>query len=364
MNNKKVKIAVDAMGGDNAPQAIVEGAVYACAAYDIEIILVGREDTIKKELQKHNTSNLSLTILNAPEIVGMGDNPLDVVRKKKNSSIPVAIEALRDQKADAFFSAGNSGAVVASALFGLKRLKNVDRPAIASIMPSLKGHVILTDAGANNSCNVSHLVQFAIMSSVFCKYFLKKPTPRVGILSNGEEESKGTDITRKTHLLLKESNLNYIGYVEGRDVFKGSVDVVVCDGFTGNVLLKVSEGAAECLGKALKEEIEKSFLSRIGYLLARRSFSNFKQRFDYAEYGGAPLLGVNGTVIVGHGRSSSMAIKNAIRSAKEFVQTKVTYHLLNDLEVSEDLLTIGKKPSLLDKVLKHEIIFKKPDRES
>lgn len=363
MSAKKITIAVDAMGGDYAPQVIVEGAVAACAEYGLEIILVGKKDVIKKELTKYDVGRLPLSIHNAGEVIAMGDNPVDVVRKKKNASISVAMKMLASKKADALVSAGNSGAVVAAALFILKRLKGISRPAIATIMPSLKGRVILTDAGATNSCKPFNLVQFAIMSCVYCKYFLKRPKPRVGILSNGEEESKGTEITRNTHALLKQSSLNYIGYVEGRDVFRGKVDVVVCDGFTGNIMLKVSEGAAECLGMALKEEIEKRLFSKVGYLLARKSFSNFKQRFDYSEYGGAPLLGVDGAVIISHGRSSAHAIKNAIKSAKEFVANKVIYHLLNDLEINQDLHAIGKKPSLLDKVLKHDTLFKKFERE-
>jgi glycerol-3-phosphate acyltransferase PlsX len=358
---RKSKIAIDAMGGDFAPKAIVEGAVLACQELDIDIILVGREYVIRNELKKYRTSHLPLSIYAASEVVGMGDSPLDVVRKKKNSSIRVGIELMNEKKADAFVSAGNSGAVVSAALFVLKRIKGIDRPAIATVMPTLKGSVILTDAGANNSCKPFHLAQFAIMSSVYSKYVLNCSNPRVGVLSNGEEESKGTDVTRDTHSLLRKSKLNYIGYIEGKDVFKGVADIVICDGFTGNILLKVAEGTAECLGKALKEEISSGILPKIGYLFARGAFAKFKKRFDYSEYGGALLLGVNGPVIISHGRSSAIAIKNAVRIAKQSVEQRIIHYLSNDLDVSQDLLTFGKKPSLFDRLFKPDVPSKKAD---
>ncbi|MCX5895301.1 MAG: phosphate acyltransferase PlsX [Proteobacteria bacterium] len=360
MIHKRTKIAVDAMGGDFAPRAVVDGAVNACREYDVEVILTGRENIIRRELKRHSISSLPLTLCKASEVIGMGDNPLDVVRKKKDSSIRVGMELLNDKKADAFVSAGNSGAVVTAALFVLKRIKGIDRPAIATILPTLKGNVILIDAGANNSCKPYHLAQFAIMSSVFSKYMLNCAKPRIGVLSNGEEESKGTDITRDAHALLRKSSLNYIGYIEGKDVFKGTVDIVVCDGFTGNILLKVAEGTAECLSKALKEEIGSSLLSKLGYLLAKKSFSNFKKRFDYSEYGGALLLGITGPVVISHGRSSPYAIKNAIRVAKQFAENKIIHHLTSDLEVSQDLLTFAKKPSLFDRLFKSD---KKQEQE-
>lgn len=363
MNYKKIKIAVDAMGGDFAPRAIIAGAVEACRHLNVEVILVGREYAIKAELKRHKTSSLPLTIHKASEVISMSDNPLDVVRKKKDSSIRVGIDLVHSNKADAFVSAGNSGAVVSAALFVLSRIKGIDRPAIATVMPAVKGHVTLIDAGANNSCKPYHLAQFAIMGSVYSKYYLNCPSPRVGILSNGEEDSKGTDITREAHHLLCKSKLNYIGYVEGKDVFKGAVDIVVCDGFTGNILLKVAEGVAECLGKALKEEINNSVLAKIGYLFSHRSFMRFKKRFDYTEYGGALLVGVKAPVIISHGRSNSDAIKNAIKMAQQCVETKVVQHLATDLEVSQELLTFGKKPSLFDKLFRSEASFKSPEPE-
>jgi glycerol-3-phosphate acyltransferase PlsX len=348
---KKTKIAVDAMGGDFAPGAVVEGAVYACREYGVEIILVGNKGPINKALQRLDASYLPITVHHASEVVSMADNPLDVIKKKKDSSIRVGIEILRGNKADAFVSAGNSGAVVSAGLIGLKRIKGIDRPAIAAIMPTLTGHGIVADAGANNVCKPFNLVQFAIMCSVYSKYFLKCQNPRIGVLSNGEEETKGTEIIKQTHSLLKQSSLNYIGFVEGKDVFKGNVDITVCDGFTGNILLKVAEGVAESIGSALKEEIKRTLISKIGYLFSRNAFSRLKKRYDYSEHGGAPLLGVNGPVIIGHGRSTSNAIKNAIRAAKNFAETNVIFHIQNDLEVNNDLQTVGKKPSFIDRVL-------------
>jgi glycerol-3-phosphate acyltransferase PlsX len=360
MSNRKIKIAVDAMGGDFAPRAVVEGSVQACREIGAEIILVGKEQAIRMELKRHKTAGLPLSIHKASEIVGMEDNPLDVVRKKKDSSIRVGIELVLENKADAFVSAGNSGAVASGALFVLNRIKGIDRPAIATILPALKSRVILLDAGANNSCKPYHLAQFAVMGSVYSKYYLSCASPRIAVLSNGEEESKGTDITREAHALLRKSKLNYIGYIEGKDVFKGAADVVVCDGFTGNVLLKVAEGVAECLGKALKEEMSSSLWSKIGYLFSRTAFTNFKNRFDYAQYGGALLLGVRGPVIISHGRSTAEAMKNAVKMAAQCVEHKVVYHLANDLEVSQDFTTFAKKPSLFEKLFKAD---KKPEPE-
>ncbi|MCX5887528.1 MAG: phosphate acyltransferase PlsX [Proteobacteria bacterium] len=226
----------------------------------------------------------------------------------------------------------------------------MERPAINTVIPTLQGAVSLIDAGANPACKPYHLVQFAIMSSIYMREVLKISSPRVGLLSNGEEESKGIDLTREANELLKRSSLNYIGYVEGRDLYKGGVDVVVCDGFVGNVVLKTSEGVFEVFEQALKEEISKGYLSKFGYLLSRKSFANLKKRFDYSEYGGAPLLGVDGTVIISHGRSSSNAIKNAVRVGSELVEREVIRHFLEHMEKNEDLFRVGKKPGIFSKI--------------
>ena len=347
---KTYKVAVDAMGGDHAPHATVEGSVLAAREFGIPVILVGDEDRIRRELLRHEVENLPLEIKHTSEVVEMDETPTTAIKKKRDSSLRVAFELVRDRKAHAVVSAGNSGAAMAAALFVLRRLKGVERPAINTVIPSLNGAVSLIDAGANPTCKPYYLVQFAIMGSVYMQEVMRIDKPRVGLLSNGEEESKGIDLTREANELLKRSSLNYIGYVEGRDIYKGGVDVVVCDGFVGNIILKTSEGVFEVLGQVLKEEISKSYLSKLGYLLSKKSFSNFKKKFDYSEHGGAPLLGVDGTVVISHGRSSSNAIKNAVRIASELVERDVTRHFLEHMEKNEDLFRVGKKPSIFSKI--------------
>jgi glycerol-3-phosphate acyltransferase PlsX len=344
------KVAVDAMGGDRAPHVTVEGAILAAREFGIPVILVGNEDLVRRELTRYEVDTLSLEIKHTSEVVEMDETPTTAIKKKRDSSLRVAFELVRDGAADAVVSAGNSGAAMAAALFVLRRLKGVERPAINTIIPTSNGAVSLIDAGANPVCKPYHLVQFAVMGSVYMREVMRINEPRVGLLSNGEEESKGIDLTRDANELLKKSSLNYIGYVEGRDIYKGGVDVVVCDGFVGNVILKTSEGVFEVLGQVLKEEISKSYLSKLGYLLSKKSFSNFRKRFDYEEYGGAPLLGVDGTVIISHGRSSSNAIKNAVRVASELVKREVIRHFLEHLAKNEDLSRVGKKPSFFQKI--------------
>jgi len=347
---KTYKVAVDAMGGDHAPHVTVEGAVLAAREFGIPVILVGDEDRIRRELLRHEVENLPLEIKHTSEVVEMDETPTTAIKKKRDSSLRIAFELVRDRQAHAVVSAGNSGAAMAAALFVLRRLKGVERPAINTVIPNIKGAVSLIDAGANPVCKPYHLVQFAIMGSVYMREVMMINEPRVGLLSNGEEESKGIDLTREANELLKKSSLNYIGYVEGRDIYRGGVDVVVCDGFVGNIILKTSEGVFEVLAQALKEEISKGYLSKLGYLLSKKSFSNFKKRFDYSEHGGAPLLGVDGTVIISHGRSSSNAIKNAVRVASELVEREVIRHFLEHIEKNEDLSRVGKKPSIFRKI--------------
>jgi glycerol-3-phosphate acyltransferase PlsX len=254
----------------------------------------------------------------------MHDSASDAVRKKKDSSIRVAFELVKNGEADAVVSAGNSGATMAAGMFVLKRLKGIERPAIAQIFPTLEGKTLVLDVGGNVDCKPVHLMQFAVMGEVYARHVMGVENPRVGLLSNGEEESKGNELTRETHQLLKQRTPAYAGYVEGRDIFNGMVDVVVCDGFVGNVVLKLSEGLAEAVGKMLKDEIKKSLLSKIGYLLSRQAFSNFKRKVDYAEYGGAPLLGIDGVGMICHGGSNAKAIKNAIRFAHDYASKGVT----------------------------------------
>jgi glycerol-3-phosphate acyltransferase PlsX len=318
-----LNIAVDAMGGDNAPVAEVAGAVAACRQWGSNVILVGDAEKIQAELSHHQIDGLSLKIHHASQVVGMEDSASDVVRKKKDSSIRVAYDLVKRGAADAVVSAGNSGATMAAGMAVLKRVKGIERPAIASLMPNLEDQTMVLDMGANVDCKPSHLYQFAIMGSIYVEHVLGKRKPRVGLLSNGEEEKKGNDLTRETHQLLKGSNLNYLGYVEGGDVYNGSVDVVVCDGFVGNVLLKVSEGLAVAIGAMLRREIKSRFFARIGYLLSLNAFKAFKAKINPAEYGGAPLLGIAGTGIICHGSSDPVAISIAIRQAGESARIRI-----------------------------------------
>lgn len=327
-----MRVAVDAMGGDNAPGVEVEGAVSAAREFGIAVTLVGDTDRLRQELAKYDIQGLDIVLQHASEVVGMHDSASDAVRKKKDSSIRVAFELVRQGLADAVVSAGNSGATMAAGMFVLKRIKGIERPAIAQIFPTLRGMTLVLDVGGNVDCKPIHLVQFAIMGEVYARYAMGVEKPTIGLLSNGEEESKGNELTRETHAILKETSLDYAGYVEGRDIFNGAVDVIVCDGFVGNVVLKLSEGLAEAVGKMLKDEIKQSFLSKVGYLLSLKAFNNFKKKVDYAEYGGAPLLGIDGVGMICHGGSNVKAIKNAIRFAHEHAQKRINRRMAEKLE--------------------------------
>jgi len=319
------------MGGDNAPQIEVEGAVAAAREFGIPILLVGQTEVLEKELSRHQTKGLDIKLHHASEVVGMHDSASDAVRKKRDSSIRIAFELVKNKEADAVVSAGNSGATMAAAMFVLKRVKGVERPAIAQVFPTPKGHTVVLDVGGNVDCKSLHLVQFAIMGDVYARHVMGVVAPRIGLLSNGEEDSKGNELTRETNQLLKRTSLDYAGYVEGRDIFGETVDVVVCDGFVGNVVLKLSEGLAEAVGSMLRTEIKASLLSQVGYFLSRSAFKKFKKKVDYAEYGGAPLLGIDGVGMICHGGSNVKAIKNAIHFAHEYASKGVNQRLAEKL---------------------------------
>jgi glycerol-3-phosphate acyltransferase PlsX len=312
-----VKIALDAMGGDYAPRATVEGAVAAARELGISVVLVGDRAKLTKELEEHKTTGLNLVIEHAAEVVTMEDSALESILVKHDSSMHVSYDLLKRGEVDAVVSAGNSGAMMAAAMVILGTLPGVDRPAIASLVPSSDGFALLIDAGANTEVKPFNLVQFAVMGSLYAHHVLKLARPRVGILSNGEEESKGTDVTRSAAATLRSmpNDLNYIGYVEGRDINVGKVDVVVTDGFTGNVMLKLMEGFAQFAFGNLREMFSPSVRGSLAYLLIRKRLSALRERFDKSEYGGAPLMGVNGVAIVAHGSSNARAIRNALRSA-------------------------------------------------
>lgn len=311
-----MRIALDAMGGDYAPATTVEGAVEALVEdRDISVILVGDETEIYSELKKKNYSGLNIDIKHASQTVEMDESPLTALRRKKDSSLRVAIDLVKSNDADAMVSAGNSGAVMATALLVLGKIQGIERPAIAAVMPTLKGRFVLIDAGANVDCKPIHLYQFAIMGEAYARYIFNIENPKIGLLGIGEEDAKGNELTKESIKLLRNSHVNFIGNVEGKDIFAGEADVVVCDGFVGNIALKISEGLAETMAKMLKREISERAAGRIGYLFFKNALKNFKKKTDYSEYGGAPLLGISKPCIISHGRSTSKAIKNAIKLA-------------------------------------------------
>lgn len=326
-------IALDAMGGDYAPAVTIEGAVEIVKERsDIDVILIGDESTIKKELENKTYPVDRISLKHASQVVNMDESPVIAVRKKKDSSIRRGIELIKKGEADGFVSAGHSGAVMATALLILGTSKYVDRPAIAATMPTLKNPFLLIDAGANTYCKPENLLQFALMGNIYCKLIFNRQQPRIALISTGEEDTKGNELTKEAFKLLRESNLNFVGNVDGKDIFTGEYDVIVCDGFTGNIILKTSEGLADALIKMLKREVAKLTAGRIGYLLIKPALKNFKKKTDYDEYGGAPLLGINGTCIISHGRSTSKAIRNAIKVAAEFAEKKLSDKITSEIE--------------------------------
>jgi len=328
------------MGGELGPEEMVAGAIQAVEESSLEVILIGDETTLNSVLHKRfYTSSSRLHVIHASQTVLMDESPFEAIRRKKDSSIVKAFEHVRNGGADGAVSAGNSGATMASAIKSLGRLEKISRPGIASIFPTLKKPLVMMDVGANVDCRPQHLFQFGLMASAFSNNLFGIEKPSIGLLSIGEEGGKGNILVKSSHELFRRSSLNFIGNVEGRDIFQGDVDVIVCDGFVGNVCLKVSEGLAEAIISMLRAEMSKSSMAKIGYLLAKQAFGNFGKRVDYAEYGGAPLLGINGTGIVCHGRSNAKAIKNAIKVAAEMVRGKVNEHIMELLSEAEPVQT-------------------------
>ena len=323
-------IALDAMGADRAPKPEVEGAILAARLYDVEVVLVGRQEVIRAELDLHRLwRRLPISIVDAREVIGMHEKAAQAVRAKRDSSLRVGLRLVRDGKAAGFVTAGNTGAAMATAKMVLGAIPGVDRPALAAVFPTAKGTAtILIDVGANVDSKPQNLQQFAIMGEVYFRTifggrFASAENPRVGLLSIGEEESKGNELTRESYKLIKELPMNFVGNVEGRDLYNGKADVLVCDGFVGNVALKISEGMVETVRFLLKESLQATISGQVGALLSRKAFADFKKRLDYSEYGGAPLLGIKGVCIVSHGSSNANAIKNAVRVANEFANSKL-----------------------------------------
>jgi glycerol-3-phosphate acyltransferase PlsX len=324
----KTRIALDAMGGDFAPYEIVRGGVQAARELGVGVLLVGQESAIQAELSHLDTAGLDLEIVHTDQFIGMDEHPAEAVRAKPRNSITLAHELVRDGRASAAVSAGNSGAVLAAAIFTLKRIRGVERPAFGGVVPADGGRqTLILDMGANTDCKPSYLLQFAVMGSAYMRSVFGVANPRVGLLANGEEETKGDQLTQQAHQLIKaaapESGLNFIGNVEGREINAGVVDVVVCDGFVGNVVLKLSEGLAKMLLATIKKELTSGPITTLGAALAKPAFDRVRKQLDYEEYGGVPVLGVNGISIISHGRSKAKAVKNALRVAGQAAEAKL-----------------------------------------
>ena len=341
--NARPIIAVDAMGGDFGPSVVVPGAIDAARLHDLHVLLVGDTPKVEAELAKLDLANVHFDIVQADDVVHMNEKPSDILRRKKNASIQVACRLVKDGKADAVVSAGHSGATVACGMFIMGRLPGVERPALAALLPTEKNPVVVLDAGANVDCRPYHLFQFGLMGDAFARDLLGYAAPRVSLLSIGEEEGKGNSQVKEAYELLKlAQNLNFVGNAEGRDIFTGDIDVVVCDGFVGNVVVKMSEGLASALVRMLKRLFTSGFLPALGGMLAKGAFKKFATTIDYAEYGGAPLLGLQGLAIVCHGRSSARAMQNAIKMAGTFVRKGTNGRLAETILANEELTRFSR----------------------
>jgi phosphate acyltransferase len=336
-------IALDAMGSDRAPRPEIEGAIQAARQHGIAVLLVGLEPVIRAELRRHPfAANLPLQVLHASEVITMEDKAVQAVRAKRDSSMRVGLRLVRERQAAGFVTAGNTGAAMATAKMVLGALPGVDRPALAAVFPTATGTVaILLDVGANVDCKPQNLEQFAVMGEIYFRSMFGTRRPRVGLLSIGEEETKGNELTREAYPLLQRLPLNFVGNVEGRDLYNGRVDVIVADGFVGNVALKTSEGVANLVRTTLKETLKATITRQVGYLLSRSAFADFKKRLDHTEYGGAPLLGVKGVCFVTHGSSNANAIKNAIRVAAEFAERRI------NSKIEKELATVRPQEAIL-----------------
>jgi glycerol-3-phosphate acyltransferase PlsX len=330
-----IQIAVDAMGGDFAPRRVVDGALAAVRHFDLGVTLVGPSATIEAELARHpDVDRARVRIVEAPDVVSMEESPSAALRRKPAASIKVAAEMVARGEAAALFSAGHTGATVMAAHAAFGMLPGVDRPALAATVPTRRRPAVLLDVGASVECRPSHLLQFAVMGSMYARVAFGIDSPRVALLSTGHEETKGNELTREAHRLLKGSPLAFIGNIEARDVYSGAADVIVCDGFTGNVALKISEGLVDVVEELLSEELSRTITMRVGSLLTRRALRRFRRRVDYSEYGGAPLLGVAGVAIVGHGRSSAKAVRNAVAMAYRFAASRFIERVEHEIAAS------------------------------
>ncbi|MBZ2173906.1 phosphate acyltransferase PlsX [Schnuerera sp. xch1] len=330
-----MKIIVDGMGGDKGYKEIVKGCIDASKELGVNLLIVGEQEKIEEELNKYVYSKDTIDIINASQIIKNEDEPALAIRRKKDSSMVIGLKALAEDKGDGFISAGSTGALLAGGLFIVKRIKGIERAALTTVYPTINGLSLLIDAGANVDCKPEYLKQFAIMGSIYFEKVLEKKAPKVGLVNVGTEEGKGNTLVKESYDLIKELNLNFIGNIEARDIPKGIIDVIVCDGFIGNILLKLTEGMAISLFTALKEELTQSFKSKIGATMLKSQLSSFKGRMDYREYGGAPLLGLEKPVFKAHGSSDALAIKNAIRQVVNFNKKDVINVIKNDININK-----------------------------
>jgi glycerol-3-phosphate acyltransferase PlsX len=332
------RIAVDGMGGDYAPDVVVDGAVQAANDFDIEVVLVGHEQALKRALKSHRVVGGKLSLYHASEVVEMGESPVQAVRKKKDSSICVAIDLLKKKEVEAVVTAGNTGAAVAAATLNLGLLPGVKRPGIIIGIPTMRGISLAMDVGANIDPTPEQLLQYAMMSDIYCRYVYKKRHPTIGLLNIGEEESKGTNLMKETYKMLRDSGLNFIGNIEGRDFFTGKCDCIICDGFVGNVILKVAESILETSLTLIQKELSKNYLVRLGALLCKPALVNFRKETCYEEAGGAQLLGIDGIEVISHGASNAWAIRNAIRKASQLIDLEVNSRLVEGMNHPKSVL--------------------------
>ncbi len=346
-NKLKPRLAIDVMGGDRGPSVVVPGALKAARENGLSLILVGRDIEIREELEKHQTEGIDIEVVHADDVADMKDKPSYILRRKKNTSIQVACNLVKQNKADGVVSAGHTGVTLACGIFSIGRIKGIDRPGLATIIPREKQPLILIDVGANIDSKPRHLVQFAIMADIFAKNVLNVESPSVGLLNIGEEQGKGNVQVNEAYQLLKNTSLNFIGNIEGRDLFTNKVNIAVCDGFVGNIALKLCEGLAKSFSDVLKKEIKKGILTRLGGFLARPAFKRLIRRFDYEEYGGAPLLGLKGCVIVCHGSSSEKSIAQAIKMGAAFAKRNIVEKIKEQLEKHPEITRFYRLKNIL-----------------
>lgn len=327
-----MKIAIDGMGGDFAPSAVIAGCIEALSELDVDIIITGKKDAIEEELKKHTYDKNRIEVIGCSEVIDCNEEPVKAIRRKKDSSLAVALQLVKEKKADAMISAGSTGAFMAGATFIVGRIKGIDRPALAPIMPGKNGHFMIIDCGANADCKPNYLVQFAMMGKTYYEKVMNVSNPSVGLINIGAEEEKGNELTKAAHKLLKDAPVNFIGNVEPRDIPEGDTNVLVCDGFVGNTVLKLYEGAASTLLNMIKDEIMATTRGKMGGLILKPTFKGLKKKFDYKEVGGAPFLGVDGVCIKAHGSSDGKAFKNSIRQAKIFHDNKVIETIKEQIE--------------------------------